>query len=53
LAASEAGDHRGDEYLAALQGQLEAEQREAATKRARQLQAAGPDPSPMETAFVH
>jgi len=51
LAASQAGDHRGDQYLSSLQMELQAEQLEAATKRARELQAA-PEASPMEMAFV-
>jgi TPR repeat protein len=42
LAASKAGDHRGDEYLTALSAELNAEQHEAATRQASELQQARP-----------
>jgi len=37
MAASLAGDHRGDNYISALQAQLSSEQISRATQRARDL----------------
>ena len=51
LAASQAGDHRGDEYLNELSAQMDAEQLETATRRARELQEVR-QASATETAFV-
>jgi uncharacterized protein len=51
LAASLAGDRRGDEYLSELKTTLRPEQLEVATRRAHELQAVR-QPSMTETAFV-
>jgi TPR repeat protein len=51
LAASLAGDHRGDDYLGTLEASLRAEQLESAARRARELQAVR-RAAPTETAFI-
>jgi len=51
LAASLAGDHRGDEYLSELRAQMKPEQLEAATRRANELRVAR-QASAAESAFV-